>query len=382
MKIAVLNKTRGGISGGYRKYLLSVIPRLARHPDVEGVLCTSPPGLDIHESLESLPKLHCIDCLPFQVMRHRPEPSLRKALDDFSPDVVFVPLARYIRYNRVPTVVMVQNTWPLVSRLHDRHLGQSLVYAAERFETGVAVQKADHVIVISGYAGELIQKKWQVPEEKLSLIYFGVEAHPGGSEKKPLAIPPEWKGRFLFTAGSIAPFRGLDDILGVFADNAAGDLSTLNLVIAGEARRDMEGYRKKLMQYAETQGISSRVLWAGRLTSDEMAWCYKNCQSFLMMSRFEACPNIALEAMAHGCLIISTENPPMPEFFQDNALYYPAGDTGCLSEVLERALTLDEEERTALADKAQLRSMEFSWDVTAEKTVKILKEAASGREHK
>lgn len=47
MRVAILNLTGGGISGGYRKYLQNVIPRMAKDLAIEEILCASPSSIDI-----------------------------------------------------------------------------------------------------------------------------------------------------------------------------------------------------------------------------------------------------------------------------------------------------------------------------------------------
>lgn len=42
MRIAILNITSGGLSGGYKKYLRNILPRLAYHPKISDVLVGMP----------------------------------------------------------------------------------------------------------------------------------------------------------------------------------------------------------------------------------------------------------------------------------------------------------------------------------------------------
>lgn len=49
MRIAIVNLTAGGMSGGYRKFLRNVIPRMAKHEDVEAILCASPDSIGVQD---------------------------------------------------------------------------------------------------------------------------------------------------------------------------------------------------------------------------------------------------------------------------------------------------------------------------------------------
>ena len=65
MKIAIINLTGGGMSGGYKKYLRNVIPRMAINPDIESILCATPTSIDIQNWFNFLPKVKFITCKSF-----------------------------------------------------------------------------------------------------------------------------------------------------------------------------------------------------------------------------------------------------------------------------------------------------------------------------
>ena len=115
MRIALLNLTGGGIGSGYRKYLLNMVPRLASHPAVDSVLCASPYGLNVHDWFENLSNVDFIGCRPFRFMHHRPDSELYGNLKKYRPDVIFIPLERYLKFENIPVVTMVRNMEPLLS---------------------------------------------------------------------------------------------------------------------------------------------------------------------------------------------------------------------------------------------------------------------------
>ena len=182
-----------------------------------------------------------------------------------------------------------------------------------------SIKKASGIIAISDYVRQFMAKKWGTDLGRIRLIYLGVsQPDTYGFTNPPISV--SWDRGFLFTAGSIRPARGLEDLL--VAMKTLREIS-LGLVIAGEVDIRMGGY-KRLDKYIETHGLADRIIWAGKLSAQDMSWCYRACQAFVMTSRAEACPNTVPEAMAHGCLCVSTETRPMPEFFEGNAIYYPA----------------------------------------------------------
>lgn len=114
MKIAIINMTGGGMSGGYRKYLGNIIPRMASNPAVEALLCASPESLRVHDWFDQLPNVEFISCKPFHLLRPSLDSGLNRHLEGFSPDVIFVPVERSFRFNEVPIVTMIQNVEPFI----------------------------------------------------------------------------------------------------------------------------------------------------------------------------------------------------------------------------------------------------------------------------
>ncbi|MDE1977287.1 MAG: hypothetical protein KGI84_08515, partial [Elusimicrobia bacterium] len=113
MKIAAVNLTAGGISGGNKRFLEQVLPRLAAHPAVAAVLCAAPASLKTPEWVTPRPRLAFAECRPFNPLRPAPDKAFKKILDDFRPDAVFMATERRLDYPGVPQVVMVQNMAPL-----------------------------------------------------------------------------------------------------------------------------------------------------------------------------------------------------------------------------------------------------------------------------
>ena len=151
------------------------------------------------------------------------------------------------------------------------------------------------------------------------------------------------------------------------------------LVIAGDSDSDSGSYRDRLARRASELGVSDRIVWTGSLSPPEMWWCYDACSAFVITSRAEACPNIALEAMSRGCLCVSVDHPPMPEFFGGAALYYRAGDVILLTRRLSSMLSGDPKSFSAVRAAAVRRAAEFDWETTADRTVSELRRALSQR---
>jgi len=374
LRIAMLNLTGGGMSGGYVRYLESMLPRLSASEEVESILCASPKSSLVDRKMPGLKNIVFSDCRPVLPFKHFPEPELKRALENFRPDVIFVPTSRHIQFRRVPVVTMIQNMAPLTP--YGKYpLIESLKMIGLRLETKYAVRKAAQVIAMSGFVRDFLLSKWGVAAEKISLIYFGAPP-PSKDITRPAAVPEGSAGKFFFTAGSLEPYRGAEDILlAVAALKRQGN--PIKLYVAGAGRKVVSGYEARLHKIVEDGGIGDCVTWLGPLSRPEMEWCYKNCTAFIMASRVEALALVCLEALVHACPCIGGAPPPLPEAFGEAALYYPYADHEKLAGRMREILAAGPELRAALAGKSRAQAEKFSWDRAASETLKVMRKAAS-----
>jgi glycosyltransferase involved in cell wall biosynthesis len=355
VKIAVVNLTGGGLSGGYRKYLDEVVPRLRRHVAVEWVENFLPATVaqDGHRAF-------------------RPRDTwfgyrgLRRQIDQLAPDVVFIPTQRWFR-SGIPTVVMVHNMEALQVPFGGNAIREALKNLVRARVALHACKHADRVIAVSRHVRDFLVNHGKIDQRKIGIVCHGVDEVRAPSRPNALAL---LQAPFLFTAGSIRPARGLEDLVA-----ALPMISDATLVIAGRVDRGAEPYAAKLDALARKLSVSDRLKRTGHLDAAEMAWCYGNADAFVMTSRAEACPNIGLEAMAHGALIVSGQNAPMPEFFRHAARYYDLRDARSLAAAVNETLALPDAEKRARRDAARAISREFDWDKTAEQVVAQLREA-------
>jgi len=367
LRIAILNLTAGGLSGGYRKYLLATVPRMRQHPSVSALSVFLPAeavrdGAFVGDPWVTLPSL----------LNPSGRRALRHALDAVAPDVVFIPTGRWLRCSDVPTVVMARNMEPFAHGVRgngwsDRVKNVLRAYVAKR-----AWKKATRVIAVSEHVRDFLIRSCGIESAKIGLVYHGIDA-ASSFEQAPV---PSWPGAppcdpFVLAVGSIRPARGLEDVIeAVGLANASG--FPLSLVVAGRSDRGTRGYERRMHELAGARGIADRVVWAGHLGEPQLSWCFRRCAAFVMTSRAEACPNTALEAMSHGAACVSTSAAPMPEFFADSALYYPPADAGALAGALRRVVGAPPSETRRYREAAVRRASSFSWDRTVHLTLQQL----------
>ena len=359
MRIALINLTGGGLSGGYRKYLLNMLDRMADDDAVSGILCALPRGI----TLESRsPKITFAECKAFSVFPQK-DNVLLSALDKFGPDVIFVPVEKYFRYKNVPRVSMLLNMAPMADN-YDRGTLLEKIKMELRFrQAGKAITTADGIIAPSGFVKDYIRKTWSVPENKITTIYFGADVFEPATDQ-PNQLKSLQPGGFFFSIGSAEKYRGYEDIIAALAQTG----QKIKCAICTNARPAMRGYLNELKKAAQELNLENRLLWLQNATDREVQWLYQNARAFVMTSRVEAGPNTALECLTNGLPAVSANFPPHPEFFKNSSLYYnnPRELAGILDWLASDAATSEIEQ---LKNNVKIRAADFSWGKTAAETI-------------
>ena len=125
----------------------------------------------------------------------------------------------------------------------------------------------------------------------------------------------------------------------------AGVTDKLAIVGDGKSRAQLEALAAEL-------GISDRVVFAG-FQANPYVWM-QHARLMVFSSKMEGLPNVLLEAMALGQLVVSTDCPVGPrEILADGkaGLLVPVGDAPLLAQAMQQGLQ-DEKTRTSLLEYA------------------------------
>jgi len=367
MDIAIIVPLRIGACGGAIKHLAQILPFWTQYPKVHSVCIYVPEGIEAQLALPAT----TICSFPTGDYRHS-YASLCALIQQKQHDVALIITARHIAIPNIAVVTMVRNAEPIQHADYPMSLyWQARLWAYRREHRG-ACKRAKRVLAVSNYVKQQVIKIFDIESDRVDVVYHGFHSEEATAESK--AIPNTMPG-FLFTAGVLAPYRGIEDIIYALAELKRNGIAHPSLVIAGSSPGKDSSYEKGLRRLAAKLGIESKIKWAGQLSRQEMTWCYQHCQAFLFTSRAEACPNIVLESMGHGAVCISCDHDPMPEIYGDAALFYPWGNGRMLADRIKVVMAMDEASCLDLRQKGLARIREFTWKRTAAQTLQVLQKA-------
>jgi UDP-glucose:(heptosyl)LPS alpha-1,3-glucosyltransferase len=231
-------------------------------------------------------------------------------------------------------------------RLSPRH---RVLLAIER---RVFADASQHVQCNSRMVRAELQRRWGLPDARVSVVYNGVDLerfdparHRAAGERLRATAGADGAPLWLFV-GSGFERKGLDTALAALA-KAPG-----SLWIAGAD--DTTLWRRR----AAELGVADRVRWLGLRRDVEVL--YAACDALLLPTRYDAFANVCLEAAAAGRPVVTSADNGAAEILADaGAVIADAGDADAFAAAL-----------SALADPvAQARSGEcaravaerFSW---------------------
>ena len=152
----------------------------------------------------------------------------------------------------------------------------------------------------------------------------------------------------ILVATRLVERKGVQTLLAALDGLATG----YEVVVAGDGP-----YLEPLRTMARDRGVPTRFL--GFVSRAELARHYATARIFAFPSVQENFPMVLLEAMAHGCAVVTTTAPGCAEVVGDAALTVPPGDVPALRAAIIR-LTADPELAAELGRRGVERVRQFA----------------------
>jgi len=244
---------------------------------------------------------------------------------------------------RIPAQV-VYGRGPLVSYIHRYLLWLRLALKWAIFDKYVKA-----IITVSQYAKRTLVEKLGFDENKVFIIYHGVDSNvfnPNGSRLK-LKRP-----YFLHVSQYVPPYhnmKNLKRILEAYVQLPLKPKPYLVLVIPS---------------YPEDINIDGVILIKKALPSKELAKLYRGALALVFPSLHETFGMPILEAMACGCPVITSNVTACPEIAGDAALLVNPYSASSIAKAME-LVAEDDSLRKKLIAKGLKRVKEFTWERSA-----------------
>lgn len=241
-----------------------------------------------------------------------------------------------------------------------------------------SIERADHIIVISEATGAALRRCFNVDSARMTTTYLAADARfqPCDDDvlRPKLAALELTPGNYLLCVGTLEPRKNLPTLFAAYAGLPAALRQRYPLVVAG-----MRGWdTATLMASAQALINSGELRLLGYVDDAMIPALVAGAAAFCYPSRYEGFGLPALEAMACGVPVVTSNLTSLPEVVGHAGLMVDPDDVDAMRDSLRRLL----EDRTYAAALGQLglaRSRTFSWERCARETLAVYEQVMSER---
>lgn len=278
--------------------------------------------------------------------------------------------------SRIPTVISVRNLEPFFHRDYEDGTRARFRNGILRFLTQISVERATFVVVVSEYTREVILRQCSGDVLKMPVIYHGrPEVEPDEKGASEIRQRNNIEGEYLLANGKFVPYGNFCGLVEGYGLALRSIPAMPKLLIAGGDASSV--YKKKVLGLIKRHNLGGKVALAGLVPHAANLALMRSAKVFLFPSLLEACPNSLLEALAMGCVILSSDRPPMREVAGDAVCYFDPLDPSDIEKKIVEANRMSNQQVATIKSAARERSNRFTWEDSAKRLVKVLEEAAT-----
>ncbi|HBB65904.1 MAG: hypothetical protein A2049_03285 [Elusimicrobia bacterium GWA2_62_23] len=272
-------------------------------------------------------------------------------------DVFLSPYYKTPLLSGVPAVVTICD---LINLIYPGYARSSAFY---RQLFGIYAAKASAILTISDNSKVDIMRLLGVPEEKLSVIYPGVD--PGVFyRKRQTAVFRSKYGLdvpYLLYMGNGNPHKNVNGLIAAYNLLSPEFKGRYRLVLCGVGDSEI----------ALEQFSSGSCVRIGYVPDADMAELYSGAELLVFPSFYEGFGLPPLEAMACGCPVVSSRASCMPEVLADACLYFDPDNILDIRDKMQHVLS-DASLRAELIRKGYDRAAGYKPERTAAEIVRVI----------
>ncbi len=287
------------------------------------------------------------------------------------PDVLFVPAHALPLALPRRSVVTIHD---LGFAYHpDTHTPAQRLY--HHIFTPLSVHRAAKIIAISHATKRDLIDVYNVPADKIAVVYHGVEQRFKPLPRASVAPVLQRYGLdqpFLLFVSTVQPRKNVARLIGAFA-RARRMLGhqPLRLVLAGKRGWLTEQIERR----AAEVGVGEHVRFLGYVPDDDLPALLNGALAYVVPSLYEGFGMTVLEAQACGTPVLASNVSSLPEVVGNAGLLVDPQDVAAIANGIVR-LVADNDLRTRLRERGLRHAAQWTWERTAQQTLAVLEAAA------
>ena len=232
------------------------------------------------------------------------------------------------------------------------------------------------ILVPSEYVKKDILNKFDVPTDKITVTYEGVDDTLVNSKLKAKSANLEnFKDiKFFLYVGNAYPHKNVEFLIEGFTRfiHLNPQMANTHLVLVGR-----EDYFYKRVKKTVPKDVN--IIFLHDVADQELAYLYSKAVSFVSASMSEGFGLPLLEAMQLECLVVCSEIPVFKEICGKAAIYFNPTKPESLARVFESIFQMNERDKMLLQKEGKDRAKLFSWSTMVKKTIDVYESSHSLR---
>ena len=227
-----------------------------------------------------------------------------------------------------------------------------------------AAHKSKIVFTGSEYVKDDLINYTKIKPSKVIVTYEAADV----IDQDPKSIEDLKGKQFIMYLGRPMPHKNLWRLIEAF-DSLKGMYPDLQLVLAGKKDKNYNDIERRV----NSNGYNG-IHFTDFVSEAELKWLYENCRAYIFPSLSEGFGLPALEAMAHGAPVVSSNATCLPEIYGDAAHYFNPEDKQSITTAIADVLG-DKELREKLIKLGYEQVKKYSWRKMAQETLEQYKKA-------
>lgn len=229
-------------------------------------------------------------------------------------------------------------------------------------------KKSKKIIVPTDFVGQDLAKHQPFTQSKIVRTYESAEPPVTGPAEKLGTIAKP----FIFHVGQPLPHKNIERLIQAFEKIKASH-SELKLILPGK----IQGvFRDDLNKWINQSSAKDSIIVPGFISDHQLKWLYENAECYTLPSLSEGFGLPGLEAMAHGCPLVSSNATCLPEVYQDAAVYFDPLDVNDMAAKITSVIE-DKQLKKELVAKGKKVIGQYSWTTMAKETLEVYKNTLS-----
>jgi len=266
----------------------------------------------------------------------------------------------------IPTVVTVHDltfvlfpeAFPKSKQLYLSHI------------TARSCKQARVVIADSQATAQDLQRLFDVPAEKIQVIYTGIDEryHPLPAEQiAAYRRQKGWPENFVLMVGTLEPRKNHLGLIEAYAHYRHQARHPLPLLIGGG-----KGWHfGRIFQRVQELNLENAIRFLGFVPWEDLPWLYNAAALFVYPSRYEGFGLPVAEAMRCGTPVITSSVSSLPEVGGDAAMTIDPDDADALAAAMLRLLETEPKRRQTMRAQGISQAARFTWERTASQTANV-----------